>query len=88
MNELRLRNWRSMPRLRVAEVALVAGLSVRTVRRKIDRGELSVERQGGLVFVPILEVLRLVGEPTGPSGRDRIDDWAREILNHHDQKAG
>jgi len=54
--------WRERARLRPAELAEVAGVSLRTVTRAIESGALASYREGRCRFVPITAALDYVGE--------------------------
>lgn len=43
----------------VAEFAEITGMKVKTVRRSITAGEISVTRIGHLLYIPVSEVRRL-----------------------------
>lgn len=81
----RLTNWRTLPTLRPAEVAIVTGLGLAKVRRLLSRGDLRrAPVPGRAVLVPVSEVLRLVGE-VEPA---QVDHWieltARALLDRAD----
>lgn len=61
--------WRQRARLRIGELAEIAGVSKKTIRRDIAAGKLASVRQGRMVFVPIASALEYVGEhaPDVPS---------------------
>ena len=46
---------------RVAEVAVLSGLAVGTIRRKVARRELGFRKAGRAVLIPQSEVTRLLG---------------------------
>ena len=64
-------NWREKAQLRPRELAEVSSLSLRMIRRKIERGEIESRLIDGCRLIPIREALRFVGEdsevaPSGP----------------------
>jgi excisionase family DNA binding protein len=85
----RLRNWRILPTLRVAEVAAIVGISQREVRRRIADGRLPSVLEGGTRLVPVSAVLeiearaqRATGEITARRGKvlaPRHEKWIRRL---------
>jgi len=47
---------------RVAEVAVLSGLAVGSIRRKLARREISFRKAGRAVLIPQSEVTRLLGK--------------------------
>ena len=60
-------NWREKAQLRPRELADVASVSLRTIRRKIERGEIESRLVDGCRVIPIREALRFVGEDSEPA---------------------
>ena len=54
--------WREKALLRPRELAEVSGRSVRTIRRKLETGEIESRLEDGCRLIPIEAALRFVGE--------------------------
>ena len=54
--------WRQRALLRPSELAEVSGRSLRTIRRKIDSGEIESRLEDGRRLIPIRVALAFVGE--------------------------
>jgi excisionase family DNA binding protein len=76
--------WRERARLRPRELAELAGVSVRTIFRAIERRELGAIRVGRCTFIPIAAALDYVGElapAAAPPGRSvRVSEEARRFV--------
>ena len=87
----RLRNWRILPTLRVAEVAAIVGISQREVRRRIADGQLPSVLEGGTRLVPVSAVLEIEARAqratsatspgTGKVLAPRHEKWIRRLTN-------
>jgi excisionase family DNA binding protein len=85
----RLRNWRILPTLRVAEVAAIVGISQREVRRRIADGRFPSVLEGGTRLVPGSAVLEIEARAeraavetsprTGRALAPRHEKWIRRL---------
>ena len=77
-------SWREKALLRPRELADVASLSLRTIRRRIKTGEIESRLVDGCRVIPVREVLRFVGELRSPTASldERAERRAAEIESH------
>lgn len=62
-----------MAKVSISEAARLAGISRPTLYRKIDAGEISVERDGDSVQIDISELLRVFGELKTPGSPETAE---------------
>lgn len=62
-----------MAKVSISEAARLAGISRPTLYRKIDAGEISVERDGDSVQIDISELLRVFGELKTPGSHETAE---------------
>ncbi len=79
-SDTRIRNWRVLPTLTVAEVAAVSGLSRSRVRLMIAKGEL--ERVPGTRLVRTESLMRRLGVATleGAAESERAKDGVSAVI--------
>ncbi len=75
--------WREKARLRPRELAEVASVSLRTIWRKIQSGEIESFMEGHSRFIPIRAALKFAGEEENPTDSAEIahpSDAARAFV--------
>ena len=79
-------DWRQKARLRPAELAEVASVSLRTIWRKLESGEIESFTQGRSRFIPIKAALAFVGD--GDTPRPQASVRARSVVDRLRQGVG
>jgi excisionase family DNA binding protein len=74
------RDWRTKARLRPRELAEVTSVSLRTVWRKINSGEIESYRVGGCRFIPAKAALAFVGEDDRTPKSNCVSPRARAMV--------
>ena len=72
--------WRTQARLRPKQLAELASCSVRTIRRRIQTGELASYTEGRCRYIPIEAARRFLGEETEPPRIGVATDEARAFV--------
>ncbi len=75
-----MNGWRSKARLRPVELAALASCSVRTIRRRIETGELASYTDGRCRFIPIEAARRFLGESIDTPRIGPATDEARAFV--------
>ncbi len=85
--------WRDRALLRPSKLAEVSGRSLRTIQRKLERGEIESRLEDGCRLIPIRAALRFVGEESrtaagGYAPSPTVEQQASEIIEHFRREHG